>query len=140
MISGRIIQFDRTRGYGFITPDTGGDDVFVHESELDGYDGKLSTGMRVEFDVIDGGRGPKAYAVRVLSDTGVTPPATATRPATREGSDDDGDDMCTVLSEGEFKRAATEAIIAHSPQTPGAQISAIRDAMCAMARRYGWVD
>lgn len=139
MISGRIIQFDRTRGYGFITPDSGGDDVFVHESELDGYDGKLSTGMRVEFDVIDGGRGPKAYAVRVLPDTGASP-AVITRTAAREGSDEDGDDLCTVLSEGEFKRAATEAIIANSPQTPGGQIGAIRDALCAMARRYGWVD
>ena len=53
--------------YGFIRPDQGGKDVFVHHSaiEMDGYK-TLKEGQRVEFAVVPGGKGPLADAVVVV--------------------------------------------------------------------------
>lgn len=69
--NGTVKWFNGTKGYGFITPDAGGKDVFVHASALDaaGLDG-LSEGEKVEFDTEasrDPGKGPKAVNIRVLA-------------------------------------------------------------------------
>ncbi|HSH02475.1 MAG TPA: cold-shock protein [Anaerolineae bacterium] len=61
---GIVKWFNRIKGYGFILPDTGGRDVFVHYSAIDG-DGyrNLYEGEKVTFEVIDNGRGPQARNV-----------------------------------------------------------------------------
>jgi CspA family cold shock protein len=66
-ISGTVKWFKNELGYGFIAPDRGGRDVFVHHSaiEMDGYK-TLTEGQRVEFAVVPGGKGPQADAVRVV--------------------------------------------------------------------------
>ncbi len=53
--------------YGFIRPDRGGKDVFVHHTAIDmeGYK-TLTEGQRVEFAIVPGGKGPQADAVRVV--------------------------------------------------------------------------
>lgn len=62
--TGIVKWFSRLKGYGFINPDDGGQEVFVHYSAIDG-DGyrNLYEGDRVEFDLIDKGRGPQAQNV-----------------------------------------------------------------------------
>jgi CspA family cold shock protein len=52
------------KGYGFINPDDGGQEVFVHYSAIqgDGYR-NLYEGDRVEFEIVDNGKGPQAQAV-----------------------------------------------------------------------------
>jgi CspA family cold shock protein len=77
MVTGKIIRFDENKGYGFITPDTGDDDVFVHINELAGASGQISTGTRVQFSVIDGGRGPKAYDVDIIDNRRATADASS---------------------------------------------------------------
>lgn len=61
---GIVKWFSRVRGYGFILPADGGEDVFVHHTAImeEGYR-NLYEGERVAFDLVDDGRGPKALAV-----------------------------------------------------------------------------
>ena len=68
MATGTVKWFNDAKGYGFITPDEGGKDVFVHFSALQGDGFKtLAEGANVEFDVTQGDKGPQAQNVRVVS-------------------------------------------------------------------------
>jgi cold shock protein len=62
MSVGTVKWFNASRGYGFIQPESG-DDVFVHASAIEG-DGSLEDGQAVEFDVVQGQKGPQAANVR----------------------------------------------------------------------------
>jgi CspA family cold shock protein len=63
---GTVKWFNGSKGYGFIEPDSG-DDVFVHYNAIisDGYR-DLSEGQRVEFNVVQGQKGPQAQDVVVI--------------------------------------------------------------------------
>ena len=64
MQSGTVKWFNNTKGYGFITPSDGGEEVFVHFStiEADGYK-SLNEGQQVEFEVTQGPKGKQATRV-----------------------------------------------------------------------------
>jgi CspA family cold shock protein len=64
---GTVKWFNNEKGYGFIAVD-GGQDVFVHYSAIqsDGYK-SLDENQRVEFDVVQGPKGPQADGVRVVT-------------------------------------------------------------------------
>ena len=65
MAMGTVKFFNREKGFGFITPSTGGKDVFVHYSNIQGNDFRaLDEGQEVEFDVAEGRKGPEAQNVR----------------------------------------------------------------------------
>lgn len=63
-VQGTVKWFDASKGYGFITPDSGGKDVFVHYSaiQMSGY-AVLDDNERVEFTIEQGGKGPQATNV-----------------------------------------------------------------------------
>jgi CspA family cold shock protein len=65
MASGTVKWFNAEKGYGFITVDEGGQDVFVHYSAIDmgGYK-VLEEGQKVTFEVGNGNKGPQAESVR----------------------------------------------------------------------------
>ncbi|MBV8088532.1 MAG: CspA family cold shock protein [Alphaproteobacteria bacterium] len=65
--TGTVKWFNPERGYGFIAPNGGGKDVFVHVSALErsGIEG-LSEGQTVIVDVVDGRKGPEAVRVRLI--------------------------------------------------------------------------
>ena len=63
-MEGTVKWFNQTKKFGFITPSDGTKDVFVHASDIQG--GRLSEGERVEFEVTEGEKGPKATDVRVV--------------------------------------------------------------------------
>ena len=66
MATGTVKFFNAEKGYGFISRE-GGDDVFVHFSNIQGTGFKsLSEGQRVEFDVAPGRKGEEAQNVRVI--------------------------------------------------------------------------
>jgi CspA family cold shock protein len=69
MATGTVKWFNDSKGYGFITPDEGGKDVFVHHSGIAGEGFKtLAEGMRVEFEARQGQKGPEAANVTRIAD------------------------------------------------------------------------
>ena len=59
--TGTVKWFNETKGFGFITPEDGQKDCFVHHSAIAGQGFKtLNEGERVEFDVVQGAKGPAA--------------------------------------------------------------------------------
>ena len=70
MPQGTVRWFDPERGFGFLAPEDGSADVFVHASEILGDGGAkvLREGQAVEFEIGEGDRGPQALRVRVTAD------------------------------------------------------------------------
>ncbi len=67
MRAGTVRWFDAAKGYGFITPQDGGNDIFVHRTGIQGDGDKtLAMGDRVEYDITEGPKGRQAANVRVV--------------------------------------------------------------------------
>ena len=67
MLMGTVIRFNKIKGYGFITPDAGGNEVFVHFSkiQLAGYK-ELKEGQKVKYLIEEGPRGEFASHVEII--------------------------------------------------------------------------
>ena len=66
MATGTVKWFNDAKGFGFITPDDGGKDLFAHFSEIKGGGFKsLSEGQRVQFTVKQGPKGEQASEIRI---------------------------------------------------------------------------
>ncbi|HEX2206114.1 MAG TPA: cold shock domain-containing protein [Longimicrobium sp.] len=62
--TGTVKWFNDAKGFGFITPEGGSRDCFVHHSAIQGQGFRsLAEGDRVEFDIVDGAKGPAAENV-----------------------------------------------------------------------------
>ncbi|MBI2699026.1 MULTISPECIES: cold shock domain-containing protein [Mycobacterium] len=129
-VTGRIVRFDGVRGYGFITPDIGGEDVFLHVNDLEVEKNRVVRGARVSFEIDEGNRGKFAREVRLSN---VSAPV-----------DDDpsvaGDEYFDVLSPEEFRQTITEKLLHITPALNAQQILAVRSSFEEVARKHGLVD
>ena len=65
MANGTVKWFNDAKGYGFITPDGGGDDLFAHFSAIQGNGFKsLAENQKVTFDITEGPKGKQASNIR----------------------------------------------------------------------------
>lgn len=68
MANGTVKWFNDSKGFGFITPEAGGEDLFAHFSAIQGSGFKsLQEGERVEFEVATGPKGKQAANIRKLA-------------------------------------------------------------------------
>jgi len=143
MAVGRVVKFSEAHGFGFIEPNTGGEDVFLHVNDLTFSEELLRVGLMVEFEVESGERGLKANSVRLYQRPGAlartavpTPPSVIPPSATGEVDDD----ACDVLTASEFSAQVTELLLTRCGSLSGDQIVTIRGALRALAESHGWVD
>ncbi|MFE4336339.1 cold-shock protein [Streptomyces sp. NPDC056831] len=140
MVSGRVVRFDGARGYGFISPDHGGEDVFLHVNDMLIPESYVHTGTAVEFEIEDGDRGLKASSVQLAKGPDgkpLTPPRLAS--VSVSGSADD-DTLCDVLSAVEFTKEVTDVLLESAPSLTGAQILQVRSGLLQFAKNHGWTE
>ncbi len=132
--SGRIVRFDHDRGYGFIAPDSGGEDLFVHTNDLN-FDKLLARpGLEVRFRAEDSDRGGKASSVELARAGRDTRPAArpTPEPVARQGEG--------TLAEREFLAEVTELLLSSSPELTAGQVVEIRGQLLRFATQRGWTD
>ena len=142
---GTVISFDRIKGYGFVAPNGGGEDVFVHVNDLFSDKALLGPGSVVEYSLEEGERGPKASSVTVVQpeqprSISLAPGSLQDPPAAAAAAAVDGEELCDVLSAEELKQELTEALLCAEPTLTGQQILDARRRMLSIAKSHGWID
>lgn len=136
-VVGRVVRFDSARGYGFIAPESGGEDVFLHVNDLLFPEEQVRQGLTVEFEVEEGDRGPKASSVQLGFEAAGRRPGLSTLSVPQESGDQD---MCDVLSAKEYLREVTEVLLRVVPTLTGEEILLARAGLAECAKAHGWTE
>ncbi|MEU5214389.1 cold shock domain-containing protein [Streptomyces sp. NPDC020742] len=144
LTTGKILRFDEIRGYGFIAPDTGDEDVFMHANDLLDEKSFYQAGLEVEFFLEEGEKGPKASQIRLVhKPTGRQLARNSLAPGglrtlSQESRADD--EMCDVLTVADLRTELLETLVAADQTLTAGQIQRIRTSIVEIARRHGWVE
>ncbi|MGV9935208.1 cold-shock protein [Streptomyces olivaceoviridis] len=150
MVAGRVVRFDSVRGYGFLAPEHGGEDVFLHVNDLRFPEHHLRPGLTGEFAAEQGERGLKASDVRLTGTGGdrvAHVPALALVPAAAEDASavpwaaagEPDEQVCDLLGTAEYRHEVTETLLAAVPSLTGEQIRQVRAALVELGQSHGWV-
>lgn len=164
-VSGKVVHYDPNRGFGFLSPESGGDDVFLHINDIHGIDeGQLRPGAKVEFDVEETDRGSKATHLKVTEDAPAGEAPAVERAQRRDenrGRSGDRDDRRGGDRRGGFDRndrrddrrddrprrprptgplvnEFTELLLESAPDLTARQITSIRNKLMDLATTRGW--
>lgn len=143
--TGKVIRFDEVRGYGFVAPDLGGDDLFVHVNDLEIDKRLIAPGVQVEFIAEEGDRGLKASRLRLRNQVSTTVSSAPER-RTAETEQAGGnlaaspDDLCDVLTAEQLISELTESLLTAVPTLTAQQILAARTCVVTLARGHSWID
>ncbi|AUN41199.1 Cold shock-like protein CspD (plasmid) [Tsukamurella tyrosinosolvens] len=151
MTNGKVVHFDTQRGFGFLAPDAGGEDVFLHVNDIDFDESALRPGTAVTFDVEKGDKGLKAVNVAVVG--GAPAASSAPRRDSRDQRDNRGDRREQAPRRDAAPRAAaagaldmqsfvdelTELLLDSSDDLTARQIIEIRQRIADFAFARGWV-
>ncbi|MGA9872189.1 MAG: cold shock domain-containing protein [Rhodococcus sp. (in: high G+C Gram-positive bacteria)] len=134
------MRFDEFKGYGFVAPDEGGEDVFIHVNDLEFDKRLLAPGVRVEYFAEHGDRGLKAGQVRIKD---------SPKPVTRAAvpavvPDAETTDYDDVAGEGvslqDFTVELTEGLLRANRSLTAEQLLDVRQVVIRIAQSHHWVD
>ncbi len=165
-VSGKVVHFDSNRGFGFLAPENGGDDVFLHINDISIDENLLRPGAVVEFDVESTDRGSKATNVKVTEEAPAGEPAAERaqrredsrgRYADRDRGDRDRGDRRDRFDRndrgdrgdrgprrpsrhagGPLSNEITELLLDSAPDLTARQITSIRSRILDLAAARGW--
>ncbi|MDT8911824.1 cold shock domain-containing protein [Amycolatopsis sp. PS_44_ISF1] len=132
------MHFDENRGFGFVSPDDGGDDVFLHVNDIQFDKRLLAPGVQLQFDTEEGDRGLKASRVSLVEGGSGRAGSDSRSQQDSRPLHDDG--LCDVLPEHEFLEEVTEQLLAKASSLTGEQILAVRRCVTGLARSHGWIE
>ena len=156
-VSGKVVHYDTNRGFGFLAPESGGADVFLHINDIDIDESSLKPGAKVSFDVEETDRGAKAVNVAAPEEAPADEQAGARAHRRDEhhgrGHGDRGDrghdrghrserrprGGSGTLDAAAFTEEVTELLLDSSDDLTAAQIVAIRRRITDFAVARGWV-
>lgn len=131
---GRVLRFDEVRGYGFIVPSEGDEDVFMHANDLLDEKYQYKAGSEVEYYLEMGDKGPKASQIRLVNAPTPKGSSSGTGPVDPHG------DYSDVLSTVELRNELTEALLQADGSLTGDQIKRARSSVIELARSHGWLE
>jgi len=120
-----------------VAPEGGPEDIFLHANDLLVPEEMIRPGVVVEFEVEEGGRGPKASHVRFPQ--GSAKAVIAARSAQSGAAMVDDDDAWDALTLDGFTAQITEVLLTVVPPLGGDQILDARRRMIAAAQQQGWI-
>lgn len=152
-VSGKVVHYDANRGFGFLSPEGGGADVFLHINDIDIDEALLRPGAEVSFDVEETDRGSKATNVKVTQEA---PEGDAAEERSQRRDDFRGRDRHDrgdrhdrrggdrdrgprrQRGGGPLFNELTELLLDASPDLTARQITAIRSRLMDLASTRGW--
>ncbi|GAB3733724.1 cold shock domain-containing protein [Amycolatopsis oliviviridis] len=135
VMTGKVIRYDESRGYGFVAPDGGDEDVFLHVNDLTFDKRLLSEGVQVQFSTEEGERGLKASQVMLVGRGGNEKPSGQAR----HSRTDRRPDRETMTAQA-LRDELTEVLLLGAPSLTGQQIVEIRKGLIALALTHGWIS
>ncbi|MCI3222075.1 cold shock domain-containing protein [Streptomyces sp. NP-1717] len=135
---GRVLRFDEVRGYGFIVPSEGDEDVFMHANDLLDEKYQYKAGSEVEYFLEVGDKGPKASQIRLVH--APAPQSQRGGSGGGQGQVDPHGEYSDVLSPVELRNELTEALLQADGTLTGDQIKRVRTSVIELARTHGWLE